>query len=225
MSQKKIFFILLGVIALIAINISGVSDALTLSALKAKQSELQLAYKNSPLAFMSAYFLLYILTTAFSIPGATILTLAGAAVFGFMRSLLLVSFASTIGASLAMLGSRYLFRDWVTKKFGEQLESVYKGLRESGGLYLASLRLMPIFPFFLINLLFGVTEMSLFKYFWISQLAMLPGTLLYINAGTQLEKIQGLHDIMQPQVFVSFLLIGLFPLLVKKVLKATSKST
>ncbi|MDF5113031.1 TVP38/TMEM64 family protein, partial [Vibrio parahaemolyticus] len=156
--------------------------------------------------------------TAFSIPGAAVVTLLGAALFGFWFSLLLVSFASTIGATLAFLSSRYLLRDWVQSRFGEKLVAINQGVKKDGAFYLFSLRLIPVFPFFLINLLMGLTPMSIARFYLTSQIGMLPGTAVYLNAGTQLATIDSLSSIVSPTVLASFALLGLFPILVKWVM-------
>jgi len=153
--------------------------------------------------------------TAFSIPGAAVVTLLGAALFGFWNSLLLVSFASAIGATLAFLSSRYLLRDWIQTKFGDKLATINKGVEKDGAFYLFSLRLIPVFPFFLINLLMGLTPMSVSRYYITSQIGMLPGTAVFLNAGTQLAEIDSLSGIVSPSVLLSFALLGVFPIIAK----------
>ncbi len=156
--------------------------------------------------------------TTLSFPGATILTLAGAATFGFSISLIVISFASSIGATLAFLISRYLFKDYIQKKFSQQLKVINKGLDQEGAFYLFSLRLIPIFPFFLINLLMGLTSINAVSYYFVSQIGMLLGTIVYVNAGAQLSQINSLKEIMSPQVIASFILLGLLPLFAKKII-------
>ncbi|MGU3843432.1 TVP38/TMEM64 family protein, partial [Vibrio diabolicus] len=156
--------------------------------------------------------------TAFSIPGAAVVTLLGAALFGFWTSLLLVYFASTMGAPLAFLSSRYLLRDWVQNKFGNKLIAINQGVEKDGAFYLFSLRLIPVFPFFLINLLMGLTPMSVGRFYLTSQVGMLPGTAVYLNAGTQLATIESLSGIISPAVLASFALLGLFPIITKWVM-------
>ncbi len=164
------------------------------------------------------YFFAYVAITAFSIPGAAVVTLLAAALFGFWNSLVLVSFASTIGATLAFLSSRYLLRDWVQSKFGDKLSAINKGVERDGPFYLFSLRLIPVFPFFLINLLMGLTPISTLRFYLVSQLGMLPGTAVYLNAGTQLSQINSLSGIVSPVVLGSFALLGLFPFIAKWVM-------
>jgi uncharacterized membrane protein YdjX (TVP38/TMEM64 family) len=163
-------------------------------------------------------FLVYVAVTALSLPGAAVLTLAGGGLFGFLVGLVVVSFASSIGATLACLVSRFLLREWVQNKFGDKLHSINKGIEEEGAFYLFSLRLVPIFPFFVINLVMGLTSMRLVTFYWVSQLGMLAGTMVYVNAGKELAKIESLSGILSPGLIISFVILGLFPLTVKKLL-------
>ena len=149
--------------------------------------------------------------------------LAMAALFGLWYGTLLVSFASTIGATLAFLTSRYLLRDFVQRHFGDKLKGVNDGMAKDGALYLFMLRLVPIFPFFLINLLMGLTQIPMRTYFWVSQFGMLAGTMVYVNAGTQLARINTLSDIISPGVLLSFALLGVFPLIAKWIVRAIQK--
>ncbi|SKC32684.1 Mercuric reductase [Photobacterium piscicola] len=192
---------------------------LTLEAAKREQLTLQDYIIENPITSYIGFFSLYILVTALSIPGASILTLLGAALFGFWASLIMVSFASTIGATLAFLSSRFILRDWVQAKFGNRLTTLNDGIKKEGGFYLLSLRLIPVFPFFLINLLMGLTIIKTRTFFWVSQLGMLAGTAVYINAGTQLGKIDSLSGIISAPVLFSLVLLGIFPLLTKWIMK------
>ena len=159
--------------------------------------------------------LVYIAVTALSLPGAVIMTLAGGALFGFWYALLLVSFASSIGATLAFLVSRVLLRDWVQGRFSRQLRAVNEGFAKDGAFYLFSLRLVPLFPFFLINLLMGLLPIRVWRYYWVSQLGMFPATAAYVNAGTQLGSLESVSGIISPALLGSFVLLGIFPLLAK----------
>ncbi|MEC6796949.1 FAD-dependent oxidoreductase [Photobacterium sp. S4TG1] len=192
---------------------------LTLEAAKREQLTLQNYIIENPISAYIGFFSLYVLVTALSIPGASILTLLGAALFGFWVSLIMVSFASTIGATLAFLSSRFILRDWVQAKFGNRLATLNNGIEKEGGFYLLSLRLIPVFPFFLINLLMGLTIIKTRTFFWVSQLGMLAGTAVYINAGTQLGKIESLSGIISAPVLLSLVLLGIFPLLAKWIMK------
>ncbi|OHY94949.1 dihydrolipoamide dehydrogenase [Vibrio rotiferianus] len=212
--------LILGLILLATIIFLGVNfgQYLTLENAKAQQEALN-AFISQNFVFAAAtYFFAYIAITAFSIPGAAVVTLLGAALFGFWTSLLLVSFASTIGATIAFLSSRYLLREWVQGKFGNKLGAINEGVEKDGSFYLFSLRLIPVFPFFLINLLMGLTPMTIARFYLTSQVGMLPGTAVYLNAGTQLATIDSLSGIVSPTVLASFALLGLFPIIAKRVM-------
>ena len=209
--------LLLGIALIIVVLVVGLNfgQHLTLDNAKLKQAELSSFIESNFFMAIALYFVSYVAITALSIPGAAVVTLLGAALFGFWISLALVSFASTIGATLAFLSSRYLLRDWVQKKFGNKLTAVNKGVEKDGPFYLFSLRLIPVFPFFLINLLMGLTPISTIRFYLVSQLGMLPGTAVYLNAGTQLAQIDSLAGIVSPAVLFSFALLGIFPIIVK----------
>ena len=190
---------------------------LTLDSLKASRDSLLAQYEANPWVTLAAFFVVYVLVTALSIPGATVLTLAAGAMFGLGVGLVLASFASSIGATLAFLASRYLLRDSVQSRFGKQLAPINEGVKRDGALYLLTLRLVPVFPFFVINLLMGLTPMPARRFYWVSQLGMLAGTAVYVNAGTQLAAIQSLRDVVSPGLLLSFALLGVFPLIGKAV--------
>lgn len=190
---------------------------LTLETLKAQQSAIENYRAANPLLAIAVYALVYIAVTGLSLPGATILTLAGGAVFGVLWGTVIVSFASSIGATLAFLAARFLFRDGVKARFGDRLKAIDEGVAKEGGFYLFTLRLVPVFPFFMINLLMGLTNMKTWTFYAVSQIGMLTGTAVYVNAGTQLGKIDSLAGILSPALLGSFILLGLFPLLAKKV--------
>ena len=216
MSKKLVLgVIFIAVVVLLALNFG---QYLTLENAKAQQAELAMFIEDNFVIAATSYFLAYVTVTAFSVPGAAVVTLLGAALFGFWTSLILVSFASTIGATLAFLSSRYLLRDWVQSKFGEKLTAINQGVERDGAFYLFSLRLIPVFPFFLINLLMGLTPIATLRFYLVSQLGMLPGTAVYLNAGTQLAQIDSLSGIVSPSVLISFALLGLFPVIAKWVM-------
>ena len=191
---------------------------LTLEFIKTSQAQLSELYIRQPAAVLLAYFAVYVLVAALSLPGAAILTLAGGASFGLVCGTVVVSLASTIGATLAMLTARYLVRDAVTGRFGRRLDEVNKGIEKDGALYLLTLRLIPALPFFVVNLLMGLTRIRIWTYFWVSQLGMLAGTLAYVNAGTQLARVDSLRSVLSPGLIGSFALLGLLPLGIHKVL-------
>ena len=180
-------------------------------------------YQAHPAQVIGAFFGIYVAVTALSLPGAAILTLLGGAIFGLWVGTLVVSFASSIGATLAMLVSRYLLRDSVKAKFGARLADIDRGIQRDGAFYLFTLRLVPVFPFFVINLLMGLTAMKARTFYWVSQLGMLAGTLVYVNAGTQLAQISSLQGILSPGLIGSFVLLGLFPLVAKKIVDAVQR--
>lgn len=192
---------------------------LSLQSLKSQQAAIEAFRTGNPLLSIAGYFVVYVIVTALSFPGAALLTLAGGAVFGLLGGTLIVSFASTLGATLAFLMSRFLLRDWVAGRFGQRLAAIDAGVRREGGFYLFTLRLVPAFPFFLVNLLMGLTAMKTWTYFWVSQIGMLAGTVVYVNAGTQLAKLDSLAGILSPGLLGSFVLLGIFPLIARKLVE------
>lgn len=198
---------------------------LTLQYLKASKDQFDTLYAAAPVKVMAAYCTVYIVSVAMNLPGATILGLAAGAYFGFVTGTILVSFSSTIGATLAAFGARFLFRDWVDQKFGEKLSAINKGVEAEGAFYLFTLRLIPVFPFFMINLLMGLTRMRLSTFYWVSQAGMLPGTMVYVNAGKEIGKLTSLSGILSPSLILSFAILGLFPLVAKKSIAKIRKQT
>ncbi len=209
--MKRIAIAGLLLLALVAWFQLDLGQYLTLDALKAQQTAIDGYYRANPLLVTAAFFAIYVALTALSVPGAVILTLAAGAIFGVTTGTLVVSFASTIGATLAFLASRYLFRDAVQARFSERLRAVNEGVARDGAFYLFSLRLVPAFPFFLVNLAMGLTPIRTWTYYWVSQLGMLLGTVVYVNAGTQLARIETLSDIASPGLLASFTALGLLP--------------
>ncbi|MCK5533010.1 MAG: TVP38/TMEM64 family protein, partial [Halopseudomonas aestusnigri] len=200
------------VVALVAgFFASGLQQHLSLDALKVQQQVLDQQVTSQPILASALYLGLYVLVTALSLPGAALLTLIGGALFGLGWGLLLVSFASTAGATLAMLISRFLLQDWVQQRFGSRLERINQGIDREGAFYLFALRLVPAFPFFLINLAMGLTRLPARTFWWVSQLGMLPGTLVYVNAGRELGQLDSLAGILSPGLLGAFVLLGLFP--------------
>ncbi|MGX5107903.1 TVP38/TMEM64 family protein [Enterobacter cloacae] len=185
---------------------------LSLAGIKTHQQALLSHVEHAPLPSALIFFELYVAVSALSIPGAAILTLLGGALFPLWEGTMLVSFASTLGATLAMLASRYLLRDWVQRRFARQMATVNAGMTRDGAGYLFALRLMPLFPFFLVNLLMGLTRITVRRYWWVSQVAMLPATVIFLNAGRELGKVTSLRDILSPGIVFAFTLLGLLPL-------------
>jgi pyruvate/2-oxoglutarate dehydrogenase complex dihydrolipoamide dehydrogenase (E3) component/uncharacterized membrane protein YdjX (TVP38/TMEM64 family) len=220
---KRIAIAGLLLLALVAWFQLDLGQYLTLDALKAQQSAIDGYYRANPLLVTAAFFAIYVALTALSVPGAVILTLAAGAIFGVTTGTLVVSFASTIGATLAFLASRYLFRDAVQARFSARLRAVNEGVARDGAFYLFSLRLVPAFPFFLVNLAMGLTPIRTWTYYWVSQLGMLLGTVVYVNAGTQLARIETLSDIASPGLLASFTALGLLPWIGKWIMAAVKR--
>jgi uncharacterized membrane protein YdjX (TVP38/TMEM64 family) len=209
--QKTLFLCaLLGAFALAFFLLP--PGTLSLDVIKTHQQALLTQVENAPLRSALTYFVIYVVVSALSIPGAAILTLLGGALFSLWEGVLLVSFASTLGATLAMLASRYLLRDGVQRRFTLQMKTVNAGMARDGAGYLFALRLMPMFPFFLVNLLMGLTRITVRRHWWVSQVAMLPATVVFLNAGRELGRVTSLRDILSPGVLFAFTLLGLFPL-------------
>lgn len=183
----------------------------SLDSLKAHERDLLAIRDRNPVLSAAVYLVVYIIMAALSVPGALVVTLAGGAIFGLVEGTILASFGSTIGATLALLASRILFRDLVARRFRSRLEQVNRGLERDGWLYLLSLRLVPVIPFFLINLIFGVTAFPIGIFYGVSQVGMLPETIVYVNAGTHIGNLGSLSDILSPMVIGSLLLLAALP--------------
>lgn len=220
---KRIFLILLILILAASFFYFDLNQLLTLEGLKGSMAQFNEYKAQSPLLIIGGFFLLYVVVTALSLPGAAILTLAAGALFGLVQGLLIASFASSIGATIAFLASRYLLRDTIKQRFPERLAAIDAGVEKEGGFYLFTLRLVPVFPFFLINLLMGVTAIKSWTYYWVSQVGMLAGTFVFVNAGTQLAQIESLSGILSPKLILSFALLGIFPFIAKGILNVFKK--
>lgn len=220
---KRIFLILLILILAASFFYFDLNQLLTLEGLKGSMAQFNEYKAQSPLLIVGGFFLLYVVVTALSLPGAAILTLAAGALFGLVQGLLIASFASSIGATIAFLASRYLLRDTIKQRFPERLAAIDAGVEKEGGFYLFTLRLVPVFPFFLINLLMGVTAIKSWTYYWVSQVGMLAGTFVFVNAGTQLAQIESLSGILSPKLILSFALLGIFPFIAKGILNVFKK--
>ncbi len=216
--KKKIVILVIVISLIVAFKVFNLGQYLTLSYLKESLNEFKDLYEKHRVLVIAGYFIIYVLTTSLSLPGASPLSIVGGALFGFWITTLVVSFASTIGATLACFVSRFLLRDWVQSKFSDKIVKVNEGIEKEGAFYLFTLRLIPIFPFWMINLVMGLTKMSLLKFYWVSQVGMLPGTMVYVNAGKELAKIESIKGIFSPSLIISFALIGIFPIIVKKLM-------
>ena len=223
MNPRRVALLLAVVAAVVAFVALDLGRFLTLDAIKAQRAALQAWVDARPAASAAGFFAVYVLATALSLPGAaTALTLLGGALFGLAGGVLLVSFASSAGATLAFLASRYLLRDAVRARFGARLAAIDEGVRRDGAFYLFTLRLIPLFPFWLVNLAMGLTPIATRTFYLASQLGMLAGTVVYVNAGTELSKLESARGLLSPGLLASFVLLGLFPLIAKKAIDAAA---
>ena len=222
-NPKKILTLLALASAIGAFFVFDLGRFLSLDYLKSSQTAFADLYASEPLRVAGIYFAIYVAATALSLPGAAIITLAGGAIFGLFWGTVIVSFASSIGATLAFLVSRFVLRSTVEDRFGKRLAEINKGVEKDGAFYLFTLRLIPVVPFFVINLLMGLTKMKALTFYWVSQVGMFAGTLVYVNAGTQLAQIESLQGILSPGLIGSFVLLGVFPLIARKIVEAVKK--
>ncbi|QZN91541.1 FAD-dependent oxidoreductase [Idiomarina abyssalis] len=218
MSAKKLLLLLVIITLFVSAFAFDLTQYLSLDVLKEKQQQLNQLFVDYPFTVFAVYFVIYVVTTALSLPGATILTLGAGAIFGLGWGLLLASFAASFGAFLAFLSARFILHDWVQEKFGDRLTAINRGMERDGAFYLLSLRLVPLFPFFVINLVMGLTKIKAWTFYWVSQVGMLLGTAVYVNAGTQLAQISSLGDVVSADLIGAFVLLGIFPLIAKAVL-------
>lgn len=216
MSSKKIVLLAVMALAVAAFFALDLGRFLSFEYLKASQAQLAQQVQAAPGMASAAYLAIYIAVTALSLPGAAILTLAGGAVFGFWWGLVLTSFASTLGATLAFLAARFVLRDSVQARFGARLAEIDRGVARDGPFYLFTLRLIPLVPFFVINLVMGLTAMRTWTFYWVSQVGMLPSTFLFVNAGAQLARVGSVADLLSPGLVLSLVLLGLFPLAARR---------
>jgi len=223
MSRKKLLLIVVLAALVAAYFYFDLGRFLSLEYIKQRQADFEALYRQRPGMVIGAYFVVYVAVTALSLPGAAIMTLAGGAIFGLLAGTVIVSFASSIGATLAFLASRYVLRDSVQSRFGARLADINKGIEKDGAFYLFTLRLVPLIPFFVINLVMGLTRMKAGVFYLASQLGMLAGTLVYVNAGTQLARIESLSGILSPGLIGSFVLLGVFPLIARKIVEVIQR--
>ena len=223
MNKSKLILIVALVAAIIAFFAFDLGRFFTLDFIKQSQERFGELYKTQPALVIGSFFAIYVAVTALSLPGAAIMTLAGGAIFGLVVGTIIVSFASTLGATLAFLAARFALGESVQKKFGTRMAEINKGVEKEGAFYLFTLRLVPLVPFFVINLLMGLTKMKTWTFFWVSQTGMFLGTIVFVNAGTQLAKIDSLKGILSPGLLGSFVLLGVFPIIAKKIIEALKK--
>ena len=222
MKKAVLALVLIGAIA--AYFAFDLGQYLSLENFKASQADIIAAKDAKPALYIAGFFLLYVAVTGLSIPGAAIMSLVAGALFGVVLGTIIVSFASTMGATLAFLSSRYLLRDWVQGNFGERLRAVDDGLEKDGAFYLFTLRLIPVFPFFVINLLMGLTRIKTGTFFWVSQIGMLPATIVFVNAGTQISRIESTAGLLSPTLIASFVALAFFPWAAKGIVAVVKRS-
>ena len=222
--MKKAILVLVLLGALVAYFVFDLGQILSLENFKASQVDIVAAKDANPVLYVTGFFILYVAVTGLSIPGAAIMTLIAGALFGVLVGTIIVSFASTIGATLAFLSARFVLRDWVQGKFGERLRAIDEGLEKDGAFYLFTLRLIPVFPFFVINLLMGLTRIKTRTFFWVSQLGMLPATIVYVNAGTQISRIESTSGLLSPTLIASFVALAFFPWAAKAIVALVTRS-
>lgn len=216
---KRLLIILLIIGAVLLFKFLNLQDYFSIAYIKASRERFEALYAARRFSVIAAFMALYILVTSLSLPGAAVLTIAGGALFGLWTGTVVVSFASAIGATAACFVARFVLRDWVQRRFAGKLRRINEGIGKEGAFYLFTLRLVPVFPFWLINMLMGLTKMPLRTFYWVSQIGMLPGTIVYINAGRELGRVRSLTGIFFPGLIVSFVLLGIFPIAAKKTLE------
>lgn len=219
MSFKKILLLVLIAAAMTSFFIFDLGDYLSFSYVKEQQQEFNNFYLEHKWGTIGLFFLLYVVSVAFSFPGATLLTITAGAIFGIVQGTVIASLASTLGAVLASLASRFILRDYVQRRYASKLKGVNESMEREGAFYLFTLRLVPYIPFVVINLVFGLSKIRLWTYTWVSWIGMLPGTIIYVNAGTQLSQLEKPGDILSMKLLLSLLLLGIFPLLAKKTIQ------
>jgi len=222
--MKKAILVLVLLGAIVAYVVFDLGQILSLENFKASQADIVAAKDANPVLYIAGFFILYVVVTGLSIPGAAIMTLIAGALFGVVVGTIIVSFASTLGATLAFLSARFVLREWVQGKFGERLRAIDDGLEKDGAFYLFTLRLIPVFPFFVINLLMGLTRIKTGTFFWVSQLGMLPATIVFVNAGTQISRIESTAGLLSPMLIASFVALALFPWVAKGLVALVQRS-
>ncbi len=220
MRKSRLILLVVIVIAIAAFFVFDLGRYFTLGFFKSQQAAIDSYFSANPLRTAAIFFAIYVAVTGLSLPGAALMTLVAGAIFGLLWGTLIVSFASSIGATLAFLASRFLFRESIQTRFGANLKTVNDGIERDGPFYLFALRLVPAFPFFVINLVMGLTPIRTWTFYWVSQIGMLAGTIVYVNAGTQLARIESLSGILSPTLLVSFALLGIFPLIARWIVNA-----
>jgi len=219
----KSFIIIFFLVSMMVGFFFDIGQYLSFETIKEQHEKLILLIESNFIFYFILFFFIYIIVTAFALPFAAIKTVLAGALFGLIPGVILTSFASSIGSTLCFLMSRFVLRDFVQNKYSKYLDKINKGIKEDGIYYLFFLRLSPIFPFFIINLVFGLTKMKTMTFYIISQIGMLIGTVIFVNAGVQLSKINSMGDILSFNLILSFILIGLVPLIIKKLIQIIKK--
>jgi len=222
-NRGKIFFGLVFFLIIVISYLVDLNEILSFSIIKDTYQDAQVLVSKNYVLYFVIFFILYVIVTAFALPISLIKTLLAGALFGFWPGLILVSFASSIGSTFCFLFSRYALRNYTQNKFSKYLEKVNKGIETDGWLYLLFLRLSPIFPFFIINLVFGLTKMRALEFYLVSQVGMFVGTAIFVNAGVQISNLNSIEEILTLKVIMSLTLIGVFPLLIKLIYKSFKK--
>ncbi len=220
MRKSRLILLVVIAAAIAAFFVFDLGRYFTLGFFKSQQAAIDSYFSANPLRTAAIFFAIYVAVTGLSLPGAALMTLIAGAIFGLLWGTVIVSFASSIGATLAFLASRFLFRESIQTRFGANLKTVNDGIERDGAFYLFALRLVPAFPFFVINLVMGLTPIRTWSFYWVSQIGMLAGTIVYVNAGTQLARIESLSGILSPTLLVSFALLGIFPLIARWIVNA-----
>ena len=221
---KKIIVVVAILALVVLFFVFDLGQYLTLEQIQQHRGAVNQLYAENQILVLLGFFVIYVSVAALSLPGAALMTIAAGAFFGIVIGTLLVSFASSLGATLAFLISRFLLKESIEKKFASKLEPINKGLEKEGAFYLFSLRLVPLFPFFVVNLVMGVTKLPAFTFYWVSQVGMLAGTIVYVNAGTQISQLQSVDDILSFNLLISFALLGIFPIVAKKFIEFLQKN-
>ncbi len=224
MTKGKVVVLVAVLAAVAAFFYFDLGSYFTLESIKAQRENLLGLFQENPVLVSAGFFAVYVLVTALSLPGAALMTLLAGAIFGLLWGTVLVSFASNIGATLAFLVSRYVCRDWVQGKLGKYLAPINKGIEEEGAFYLFTMRLVPAFPFWVVNLVMGLTTLKTKTFYWVSQVGMLLGTIVFVNVGTQLAQLTSLKGILSPTLIASFVALGVLPLAAKKIVGALKKN-
>jgi len=224
MKTSKIVLILLILLAFAGFFYFDASQYLTLESVKAQQTKILQNLNENYILYFAGFCLVYISVAALSFPGAAILTLLGGGLFGLVMGTIAVSFSSTMGATIAFWSSRFLLKDSVEAKFKGPLEKINSGIEKEGGFYLFTIRLMPVFPFFVVNLIMGLTKIKTSTYMWVSALGMLPGTIAYVNAGTQLSQLNSVRGLLSPSLIGAFIFLGALPIASKKIIEFFRKN-